>query len=190
MRVVNAGLFRFTPFAAGALLIAGIVHLAIVLLMPQIGSSHAGTRLARNAQVNAMELLPPVRAGQEALPLPFADPALITAICRFDLSDGPVRLRVPVGESFLSVTLLSPAGRVILSVTDRAATRRMLDMLLVTQEQQRQLEAQDPDDEPVQEIRIRMAQLSGVALIRGLAMRPGDREPAAALLARAVCKPE
>ena len=118
MRVVKAGLFRLAPFAVGALLIAGIVHLAIVLLMPQVGSSHAGTRLARKAEINTMELLPPVRAGQEALPLPFADPALITAICRFDLSDGPVRLRVPVSESFLSVTLLSPTGSVILSVTD------------------------------------------------------------------------
>jgi uncharacterized membrane protein len=187
---MKAGLVRLAPFAIGALLIAGIVHLAIVLLMPQIGSSHAGIRLARNAQINAMELLPPIRTGQEALPLPFADPALITAICRFDLSDGPVRLRVPVGESFLSVTLLSPTGRVILSVTDKAATRRLLDILLVTGEQQRQLEAQDPDDEPVQEIRIRIAQSSGIALIRGLATRQTDKDTMAALLARAICKPE
>jgi uncharacterized membrane protein len=187
---MKAGLFRFTPFAVGALLIAGIVHLAIVLLMPQIGSSHAGIRLARKAQVNAMELLPTVRAGQEALPLPFADPALITAICRFDLSDGPVRLRVPVGESFLSVTLLSPTGSVILSVTDKAATRRLLDMLLVTSEQLQVLEAQDPDDEPVQEIRIRMVQLSGVAVVRGLSTRQSNKEAMAALLARAICKPE
>jgi uncharacterized membrane protein len=190
MHAMKANIFRFLPFATGALLIAGIVHLVIVLLMPLIGSSHAGTRLAQQAQVNAIELLPPIRTGQEALPLPFADPALITAICRFDLSEGPVRLRVPVSESFLSVTLLSPTGRVILSVTDKAATRRMLDILLVTLEQQRQLEAQDPDDEPVQEIRIRLAQLSGIALIRGLAMRPGDKEPIASLLARAICKPE
>ncbi len=187
---MRARLLSVLPFATGAVLIAGIVHLAIVVLMPQIGSSHAGTRLARMAQVNAMELLPPIRSGQEALPLPFADPALITAICRFDLSDGPVRLRVPVGESFLSVTLLSPAGSVILSVTDKAATRRMLDMLLVTPEQLRQLEVQDPDDEPVQEIRLRMAQLTGVALVRGLATRQSDKDAMAALLARAICKPE
>jgi uncharacterized membrane protein len=190
MRVVRAGLFRFAPLAIGALLITGIVHLAIVLLMPQIGSSHAGTRLAQQAQVNVMQLLPPIRTGQEALPLPFADPALVTAICRFDLSEGPVRLRIPVGENFLSVTLLSRTGSVILSVTDKAATRRLLDMLLVTSEQLRQLEAQDPDDEPVQEIRLRMAQLSGVALIRGLATRQSDKEPTAALLARATCKAE
>ena len=187
---MKARLFRFAPLAIGALLIAGIVHLAIVLLMPQIGSSHAGTRLARQAQINQLELLPPIRTGEEALPLPFADPALITAICHFDLSDAPVRLRVPVGESFLSVTLLSPTGRVILAVTDKAATRRVLDMLLVTAEQQRQLEAQDPDDEPVQEIRLRMVQPTGIALIRGLAPRQADRDAMAALLARTICKPE
>jgi uncharacterized membrane protein len=190
MRVVKAGLFRLMPFAIGALLVAGIVHLAIVLLMPQIASSHAGTRLAVQAQVKMMELLPPIRTGQETLPLPFADPALVTAICRFDLADGPVRLRVPVGEGFLSVTLLSSTGRVTLAVTDKAATRRILDILLVTAEQQRQLEAQDPDDEPVQEIRIRMVQLAGVALVRALATRQTDKDAMAAMLARAICKPE
>jgi uncharacterized membrane protein len=190
MCVVRASIFRIFPFLTGALLIAGIVHLAIVLLMPHLGSSHAGTRLVRQGQTNAMVVLQPVQTGTGVLPLPFADPAMITAICRFELADGPVRLRVPVGESFLSVTLLSPAGRVILSVTDKAATRRLLDILLVTPEQQRQLEAQDPDDEPVQEIRIRMAQPVGVVLVRGLASRQTDKEAMAALLARAICKPE
>ncbi len=184
--------FRLLPFVIGAALIAGIVHLAIVLILPQISTSHASARLSLQAPDNALEVLQPVGTEKDAprLPLPFADPSVVTAICRFDLTNGPVRLRIPVGDNFLSVALLSPTGHVLLSITDRAATRRVLDMLLVTAEQQKQLEAQDADDEPVQEIRIRLARATGVALIRALAVRDTEKAPMATLLGRAVCKQE
>jgi uncharacterized membrane protein len=185
-------LFKLLPFVIGTILLAGMVHVAIVLLLPQVASSHATARLSAQASRNTLEVLQPVKPGQNdiPLPLPFADPSMVTALCRFDLSAGPVRLRLPVGEGFLSVALLSPTGHVNLSITDRAATRRILDILLVTPEQQRQLEAQDPDDEPVQEIRLRQTRTTGIALIRGLALRSVDKDNLAALLARAQCRAE
>ncbi len=183
-------LLRAVPLVIGAILVAGIVHLAVVLLMPQVATLHASARLAAQAPANTLELLQPTDSGQEALALPFADPSMITAVCRFDLAAGAVRVRVPVNDGFLSVSLLSPTGHVILALTDRAATRRVIDMVLVTADQQKQLEAQDPEDEPVQEIRIRLAQPSGVALIRGLALRDTEKTAMSTLLGRAICKQE
>ncbi len=183
-------LIRAGPLVIGAILIAAIVHVAVVLLMPQVAMLHASARLAAQAPANTLELLQPTEPGQDALALPFADPSMITAVCRFDLSAGAVRLRVPVSDSFLSVSLLSPTGHVILALTDRAATRRVIDMVLVTPEQQKLLEAQDPEDEPVQEIRIRLGQATGVALIRGLALRDAEKAAMSALLGRATCKQE
>jgi uncharacterized membrane protein len=181
---------RSAPFVVGTLLVSGIVHIAVMLLIPHVATLNASARLSAQAQINTLELLQPTETGNETLALPFADPSMVTAICRYDLSAGAVRLRLPVSESFLSVALLSTAGQVIVSLTDRAATRRVLDVLLVTPEQQRQLEAQDPDDEPVQEIRIRLAQTSGVALIRGLAQRDAEKKAMVSLLERAICKQE
>jgi uncharacterized membrane protein len=187
---MRGSLFRFAPFLAGTFLVAGIVHLAVILSMPQLATLHATARLASQAKSNTLDVLQPTEPGQNILALPFADPSMVTAVCRYDLAAGPVRLRVPVGEGFLSVALLSPAGQVLVSLTDRAATRRVLDMLLVTPEQQRQLEAQDPEDEPIQEIRVRVAQTGGVVLIRGLAQRDAEKKAMVALLGRASCKQE
>ena len=185
----RAALFRLAPFAAGALIVAGIVHIATILALPQVSGKNAAQRLLAAGPVNTLETL--ATAPSEADPLlPFADPAAVTAVCRFDIEDGPVRLRVPTGESFLSVVILSPTGRVLLALTDRAATRRLLNLVLLTAEQQRQIESQDPDDEPVQELRVRLAATTGVAVIRTLALREADRRPAAAALARASCQQE
>jgi len=177
---------RYAPFALGALLVAGIVHIATILLVPQVASRNAAARLSAGAPVNAL-LAPDAATGP---PLPFADPAAVTAICRFDLDEGPLRLRVPTGEAFLSVVVLSPTGRVMLALTDRAATRRQLNIVLATPEQQRQLEAQDADDEPVQDLRVRLPQTRGVVVMRQLALREAEKRPAAAALARAACRQE
>jgi uncharacterized membrane protein len=183
-------LFRFTPFLAGAVLVGALVHLVVILLVPHVAKHHAGARLALDAAVNTLEVLQPGEQGNDGLAVPFADPSMAMAVCRFDLSSGAVRLRIPVSDNFLSVALLSPTGHVLLSLTDRAATRRVIDMLLVTPEQQKQLEAQDPEDEPVQEIRIRMAHTSGVALVRALALRDVDKTAVTALLGRGICRQE
>lgn len=183
-------LFRFAPFLAGALIVAGIVHIAAILLMPQVATLNAAARLLAGAAPNALEVLQPALDPADPLPLPFADPAAVTALCRFDIEDGPVRLRVPTGEGFLSVVILSPTGRVLLALTDRAATRRLLNIVLATPAQQRQLEAQDPEDEPVQELRVRLGETRGVAVIRALALRESEKRAVAAALARASCRQE
>jgi uncharacterized membrane protein len=181
---------RYAPFALGMILIAAIVHVAIVLVLPRVASSNAAARLMSGAQVNGLETLQPTTPRQETLPLPFADPALVTAVCRFDISDAPLRIRVATPENVMSIAILSPEGRMIQAITDRAATRRLLVIVLATPEQIRQLEAQDPDDEPVQEFRLRMVETSGIAVIRALALRETEKDTLLAGLARSTCRPD
>jgi len=182
-----AALLRYAPFVAGALLIAGIVHLAAVLLTPRAASFSVAARfLTAEANVLAKPTLGP----SERLPTPFADPSMVTALCRYDLEEGPVRLAIPTGEQFLSVVVLAPTGRVLLALTDRAATRRALNILLLTPAQQRQIDAQDVGEETAQDLRVRLSETKGVAVIRALALREADKPAAEALLARAVCRQE
>jgi uncharacterized membrane protein len=188
--MTRAEAFRLAPFGLGALIVAGIVHIVAILLVPHLAGRNAAARLAAGAEVNALAVLPPVMAATDPLPLPFADPAQVMAHCPFDLEDGPVRLRVPTGDAPLSVVVLAPSGRVLLALTDRAAIRRVLNVVLATPEQMRQIESQDPDDEPVQELRIRMGQMRGVAVVRALALRDAEKRPLAASLARATCRQE
>jgi uncharacterized membrane protein len=73
-------------------------------------------------------------------------------------------------------------------LSDKVATRRTLDVVLVTDTQLRALEAQDPEDEPVQELRLRMSVPKGTVVLRAFAPRPSDADTARELLGRAQCR--
>jgi uncharacterized membrane protein len=188
--MIGDRLFRILPFVVGALVVAGIVHVAIILMVPHVARSTAAARLSAATPVNRLEVLSGAKAEPAGLPFPFADPAMITAVCRFDLTDGPVRLRVLTADVFQSIVVLKPDGRVQHALTDRAATRRQLAIVLATPQQIRQLESQDPDDEPVQDLRLRINGNEGVVVIRALAQRDTERAGLQALLGRASCQQE
>jgi uncharacterized membrane protein len=63
-------------------------------------------------------------------------------------------------------------------MTDRSATRGKLDVLLVTRRQLDVVEANDPEDELPQDLRIITPTLEGFVLFRALAEFPGEMEDA------------
>ncbi|MBO0718120.1 MAG: DUF1254 domain-containing protein, partial [Rhizobiales bacterium] len=83
-----------------AMLLGGIVHLSTVLAMPQAAKQDAYSRLAQLTPVNVMMPLPATKAGAEIMP--FMDPAFAAAVCRYDLSDGPLKLIAPVSQAYTS----------------------------------------------------------------------------------------
>jgi uncharacterized membrane protein len=188
MQSVKISFLRMVPFVLGTGFVAGIVHISTILLMPQLAGQTAAARLTGGAQVNVLEHLQQING--DTMLVPFADPALQTATCYYNVSEAPVRLRVQTGDHFLSVVFISENGRLTYALTDKAATRRTIDVLLVTESQLRQVEAQDPDDEPIQELRLRVSEPKGLAVIRAFVPRTSDQQAVAALLERSVCKAE
>jgi uncharacterized membrane protein len=183
---VTGLVLRFAPFLAGAALLSVLVHVLTLLSLPYLATRTAGQRLARLTDGTAVTVLAPSRPGADVLP--FTDPAMVTALCAFDLAEGPFRIRTQTGEAFLSITVLSPVGRVLQSLSDKAAVRRILDVVLVTDPQLRALEAQDPEDEAVQELRLRLPSLKGTVMIKAFAPRPSDADAAKELLGRTQCR--
>jgi uncharacterized membrane protein len=182
---MNRTLLGILRFGFGVLTLAGITHLLSILLMPHLAARNPAARLLATHDANAPVLLPEETPADASLP--FADPALTTAICPFDVADGPVRLRLRSGEHFMSLVFLSPEGRVSYALTDKAAIRRLIDIRILTETQLRQLEAQDPDDEPVQELRIRVKETRGVVLVRVFNPSASTKDASRALLQRMVC---
>ena len=82
---------------AGVLL-GGIVHLVAVLALPRIATQDAYSRLTPMTKLNAVTPLPATEPGNT--PMPFMDPAFAVAVCRYDLSDGPIKLTVPVSQAY------------------------------------------------------------------------------------------
>ncbi len=174
-------------WTTATLCIGLFVHLVSVLALPLGATRDAPSRLA-DLPPNVVRPLP--RAGPGAAVLPFGDPAVATAVCRFDLGEAPLRLTAQTGDAPLSLTFVEPGGRVFYALTDRAAVRGTIDVRLVTAEQRIAIEAEDAEDEAIRELRLTVPRPRGLVVIRALAPTPGAMARAEALAAAAECRPE
>jgi uncharacterized membrane protein len=169
------------------LCIAGIVHLATILVMPRIAPNSAYARLRAIGPVNKMSLLPAVEPGREILP--FEDPATAIAACPYDLARGPVRLRGQLAPD--APVLLSFHGRygqTFYAMTDRSALRGRVDVVIATRDQLDDIEANDAEDELPQELRLESPARHGFILLRALAERPSLMSEARDRLSSLTCE--
>ena len=168
---------------AGVLL-GGVVHLVSVLALPRIASQDAYSRLAPTTRLNAVTPLPLADPGNS--PLPFMDPAFATAICRYDLSGGPLKLTVPVSQAYTSVSFYTRNEVAYYAINDRSAGRKVIELDLMTEAQHNEL----PEDEEVtaaDRLIIDSPTATGLILLKALAPEPGLMPQAQATLAASSC---
>jgi uncharacterized membrane protein len=184
---------RFTAGGAFAwglavILVAGCVHLSSILLMPRLAPRDAFTRLGVMEPSNGFTLLPAARP--DDVRIPFADGATMLAICRYDLTEGPWRLRAVVDdESMLSLSFHGRGGSVFHSLTDRAALRGRLDVVVATADQIETIEANDTDDAPPSDIRITSPATQGFVLMRAMPGSPASEARMRARIEAMSCAP-
>ncbi|QGM97890.1 DUF1254 domain-containing protein [Methylocystis parvus] len=181
--------FDYLPWAAATLLVAGVVHIVSVLLMPTVAPRDAYARLlaaAGSGATNTLVVLPPMAPGAE--PLPFEDPAFAEAVCLFDLSKGLLRVASNVdGDDYLALSFHALAGRLFHAVTDRAAIKGKIDIVIGDARQIDALQAAS-EEAPPQEVRLTAPTKRGFVLVRSLARRPSDQARARARLASVTCE--
>jgi uncharacterized membrane protein len=169
---------------AGVLL-GGIVHLVSVLALPRIASQDAYSRLTPLTKLNTVTALP-LADPNNAL-MPFMDPAFATAICRYDLSGGPIKLAVPVSQSYTSVSFYTRSDVAYYAINDRSAGRKVIELDLMTEAQHAEL----PEDEDVtaaDRLIIDSPTATGLIVLKALAAEPGLMPQAQASLAASSCK--
>ncbi len=180
-RLDDGGYF-FLPIFAGCLIVAGLVHIATIFLLPRLAEKDAFARISAIAEPHKVVLLPDGAGG------PFDDPALAQGVCRFDLAQGPLRLRATLApDPLMLFSFHARHGQIFYSMTDRSATRGKLDVLLLTREQLNVVEASDPEDELPQDLRIIAPTLEGFLLFRALAEFPGEMGDAKARIQSLTC---
>jgi len=178
-------MIRLLLWILGGTLLGGIVHLGTVLILPNLATQDAYSRLAPIAPVNAVAPLPPPTAGAAAIP--FLDPAFAMAVCRYDLTDGPIKLTVPVSPAYTSVSFYTRSEVAYYAINDRAAGRRIIELDLMTNEQRGDL----PGDEEVtaaDRLIVESPTVTGLILIKALAPEPGLLSAARGALAAARCQ--
>jgi uncharacterized membrane protein len=180
-------MIRWLLWIIGGILLGGVVHLATVLAMPRAATQDAYSRLAPIAPVNAMVPLPEPTAQTSILP--FMDPAFASAVCRYDLSSGMIKLNAPVSEAYTSVTFYTRESVAYYAINDRAAGRRAIELDLMTAQQH----AQIPEDEDVtsaDRLIIDSPTNTGLIVLRALAPETDLMPTARRALAAAQCRIE
>lgn len=180
-------MIRLPLWILGALLLGGIVHLSTVLAMPQAATQDAYSRLAQFTPVNAVVPLDAPSATNATMP--FMDPAFAVAICRYDLSAGPLKLNAPLSQAYTSVTFYTRNSVAYYAINDRAAGRRAIELDLMTEEQH----AQVPEEENVtaaDRLIIELPTHRGLIVLRALAPEPNLMVMARRALAGAQCRIE
>lgn len=177
-------MIRWLLLLLGGVLLSGVVHLATIIILPRTATQDAFARLINDAPVNTVAALPQPRPDKATMP--FMDPAFAAGICRYDLSNGPLKLTVPVSLAYTSVSFYTRHDVAYYAINDRAAGRRIIELDLMTAEQKNAM----PEDEDVtaaDRLIVESPTASGLIAIRALAPEPGLMPMAQTTIANARC---
>jgi uncharacterized membrane protein len=178
-------MIRLGLLLLAGLLLGGVVHFATVIVLPRTATQDAYARLAPITPVNAVAQLPAPTSTQALMPL--MDPAMATAVCRYDLSKGPLKVSVPVSPAYTSISFYTRSDIAYYAINDRAAGRRVVELDLMTTAQREQL----PEEEDVtaaDRLIVESPSDTGLIAIRALAPEPGLMPKAQAAVAAATCQ--
>jgi uncharacterized membrane protein len=178
-------MIRWLLWLLGGVLLGGIVHLATVLFLPQTATQDAYSRLLAITKVNAMVPLP--SPSPQAALMPFMDPAFVTAVCRYDLSRGSLKLTAPVTPAYTSVSFYTRQGIAYYAINDRAAGRRVIELELMTSDQRAQL----PEEEDVtaaDRLIVESPTLTGLIVLRAMTPEASVMPTVRNVLGQAKCQ--
>jgi uncharacterized membrane protein len=168
---------------AGVLL-GGVVHLVSVLALPRIATQDAYSRLTPTTKLNAVTQL--ASADPDNTLMPYLDPAFAVAVCRYDLSGGAIKLKVPVSQAYTSVSFYTRNEVAYYAINDRSAGKKVIELDLMTEAQHNDL----PEDEEVtaaDRLIIDSPTTTGLIILKALAPEPGLTAQAQASLAASSC---
>src|SRR6266581_4764372 len=178
-------MIRLAFTIVAGILLGLVVHLVSVLALPRIATQDAYSRLTPMTKLNGVTPLP--LADPNTSPMPFMDPAFALAICRYDLSGGPIKLMVPVSQAYTSVSFYTRNEIAYYAINDRSAGKKVIELDLMTEPQHNEL----PEDEEItaaDRLIIDSPSTTGLIVMKALAAEPGLMPQAQATLAASSCK--
>ncbi len=167
------------------IVLAGIIHIAAVLALPQLAPKNAWGRLSDIAPLNTLVVLP--AATPNAQPMPMLAPDLRVAVCRFDLSEGPIKLSTQILDPNWILTFNTALGDNFYTVQGADIRSSRLDVIIALEDHALlEATADRPDQETDVEI-VRSPGAMGFATVSASLPGPAFAARAEAALKRATC---
>jgi uncharacterized membrane protein len=180
-------MIRWALLVLLGVVLGAIVHLITILILPRTATQDAYMRLLPLTPMNTVMPLPPPTPDNALMP--FMDPAFASAVCRYDLSRGPVKFTAPVSLAYTSVSFYSRNDIAYYAINDRAAGRRNIELDLMTSDQRAEL-PEDEDITAADRLIVESPTVTGLIAIRALAPEPGLMPMARATVSAAKCLPQ
>lgn len=109
---------------------AGIVHIAVLFLLPYYTDRDAWSQLAESSD---FYVVTPIGGSQVTTPLVRSvDPLFSAVACRFDLADGVVHVEAEARTPFWSMSVYDRNGQNIFSFNDRTSPDGRIDFVVLT----------------------------------------------------------
>jgi uncharacterized membrane protein len=165
---------------------AALLHLVIVISLPQFSERDAYTRIIAEGESQRFYRLgeKPDRAG-----LMKDDPMVEMTVCAFDISEAPVRLTAPNGGvPFWSLGVYDSASNEVFSINDRTSADGVVDVVVGTPAQLTVLRKSLPRGF-AQTVLVETQQTEGYAALRSLTTRKSFGPLVSQFLDQATCAP-
>lgn len=169
------------------LLGAGIVHIAVLLLIPQMSERDTWSRLAAAADLYTITPLEAERGGTPVVKS--VDPLFRAVACRFDLDNGMAQIKAPGKVPFWSVSIYDRKGHNVYSFNDRSAEKGVLDTVVLTPAQMIAVRKDLPVD-LVGSVFVETDAKQGIAVIRAFVPDDSWKPGVERFLAQASCAPQ
>lgn len=162
---------------------AAFIHIVIILALPMWTGKDAWTKVKALGETNQFYSLAnePNTTG-----LYNDDPYIRSAICRFNVSDGPVRVIASGDVPFWTVSVYDGSSNETYSMNDRSSIGSGVNIVFVTPAQMLQLRRFMPRALE-RSVLVELRQPEGYIALRAVAPTPSQKPAARAFLANAVC---
>lgn len=124
------------------LVLAGIIHIIIILLIPTFGTKDASDQLSQNNSLWEFVTL----SSEGAENIAEIDPFFEIGACRYDLTDDSLLVFGPDTDAFWSASVFTEDGKILYSMSKRTAIEGKLSILVVNPVQMSNLREIQPEE--------------------------------------------
>ncbi len=162
---------------------AAIIHIVIILALPMWTGKDAWTRVQALGEMDRFYSL---ANEPNATGLYNDDPYVRSAVCRFDITDGPVRIIASGDVPIWSVSAYGVSSNETYSMNDRSAIGTGVNITFVTPTQMLQLRRVMPTALE-RAVLVELSEPQGYVALRAVAPTPSQQPAVRAFLSNALC---
>ena len=169
----------------GIVFLASFIHIVAVLSLPYLAPKNAWARVSALSEPNRMVALPAANPSHQSLPM--MAPDVRYSVCRFDLSEGAVRLSTQILDDLWLIAFYTPSGENFYAITGRELKRNQIEIIISTQNEVGVKAGASLLDEVEDLIVVDSPVREGVAVIRAPLLGPSYAAQTEAALKRSTC---